>query len=112
MNILSFIDVEQYLQFKQVYVVKDITNTDFQPIIRAGNVIDFKAVEAERINDNTISLIFNYNDTGTVSIYSYENDLSFFAFIKTHFIPVHLLVEKWYEQKLNRHSTPELNKIL
>ena len=97
MNILKFTDVEQCLQFRQVYIGKDISNVDLKPIVPVG-VIDMKAVEAQRINGNTIALRFNYNnEKEAVTIYSYETDLGFFAFVKTHFIPVHLLIEKWYD---------------
>lgn len=96
MNILSYVDVEDYLSCKQVYFRKQITNSDFETIVESGRVYYVGKVELKRLNENTISfsLIVEGNE---VNIYEYKSDLEMFSFVKINFIPVQELVCKWFD---------------
>jgi len=94
MNILSFQDVTSYLQNKQVYFKKEIVNRDFKTIVEAGKVYYVGKVELKRLNENTLSFLLMIEGK-EVNIYEYKSDLEIFAFVKTNFIPVQELVNKW-----------------
>jgi hypothetical protein len=94
MNILSYRDVEDYLSCKQVYFRKQISNVDLKTIVEAGKVHYVGKVELKRLNENTLSFILMIEGKEVI-IYEYKSDLEMFAFVKTNFIPVQELVNKW-----------------
>lgn len=94
MNILSFTDAEKYLINKQVYFMKEIANSDLKTIAKADKVHNVGKVEITRLNDNTISIYIGINNE-MANIYEYKTDLELFAWIRTNFIPVNELVNKW-----------------
>jgi hypothetical protein len=94
MNILSYRDVEDYLSCKQVYFRKQISNVDLKTIVEAGKVYYVGKVELKRLNENTLSFLLMIEGK-EVNIYEYKSDLEMFAFVKTNFIPVQELVNKW-----------------
>jgi hypothetical protein len=82
------------LKNKQVYFKKDIVNRDFKTIVEAGKVYYVGKVELKRLNENTLSFLLMIEGK-EVNIYEYKSDLEIFAFVKTNFIPVQELVNKW-----------------
>lgn len=87
-------DAEIYLQNKQVYFKKEIVNSDFKTLAESGKVHNVGNVELKRLNENTIAVYMQINDIET-TMYEYKTDLELFAFIKTNFIPVCELVERY-----------------
>jgi hypothetical protein len=97
MNINSYLDVEQFLQFKQVYCRKQILDQNFKTKLDAGIVYDFGKVQVDCINTGTIAIEFYFNGKKEpITIYEYSTDQEFFAFIKRLFVPVHLMVQKYF----------------
>ena len=94
MNLLSYQDVENYLQNKQVYFKKEIANSDFKTIAKSGKVHSIGKVNLTRLNENQIAFTLNVNGTET-TMYEYKSDLELFAWVKTNFIPVCELIERW-----------------
>jgi hypothetical protein len=94
MNILSYRDVEDYLSCKQVYFRKQISNVDLKTIVESGRVYYVGKVELKRLNENTLSFLLIIEGK-EVNIFEYKSDLEMFAFVKTNFIPVQELVNKW-----------------
>ncbi len=94
MNLLSYQDVENYLQNKQVYFKKEIANGDFKTIAESGKVHNIGKVDLTRLNKQQIAFTLNVNGTDT-TMYEYKSDLELFAWVKTNFIPVCELVECW-----------------
>lgn len=99
-------DVENYLQNKQVYFKKEICCSDFKTIAESGKVHNIGKVELTLLNENTIAFHLNINGID-VTIYEYKSDVEFFAWVRTNFIPVLVLVEQW--NGFNR--TQATNKI-
>lgn len=94
MNILSYKDVENYLQNRQVYFKKEIADSDFRTIAQSGTVHNIGRVELTRISDERVAFTLVINDIET-TMYEYKTDLELFAWVKTNFIPVCELVECW-----------------
>jgi hypothetical protein len=94
MNILSYQDVESYLQNKQVYFKKEIANSDFKTIAESGKVHYVERVNLIRINKEQVAFSINVNGRET-TMYEYKSDLEFFSWVKNNFIPVSELVERW-----------------
>ncbi len=94
MNILSYQDVEIYLQNKQVYFKKQIANSDFNTIAESGKVHNIGKVDVTRISDERVAFTIIVNGVET-TMYEYKSDLELFAWVKTNFIPVSELVERW-----------------
>lgn len=94
MNLLSYQDVENYLQNKQVYFKKEIANSDLQTIAESGKVHNVGKVELKRLNATVVALCIQINDI-EANLYEYKTDLELFAWVKTNFIPVCELVECW-----------------
>ena len=94
MNLLSYQDVENYLQNKQVYFRKEIANSDFKTISESGKVYNVGKVDLNRLNEQQIAFTININGVET-TMYEYKSDLELFAWVKTNFIPVCELVERW-----------------
>ena len=94
MNLFSYKDVENYLQNKQVYFKKEIANSDFKTIAESGKVHDIGKVDLSRLNEQQIAFTLNINGTDT-TMYEYKSDLELFAWVRTNFIPVCELVERW-----------------
>jgi len=94
MNILSYQDVESYLQNKQVYFKKEIANSDFKTIAESGKVHNIGKVELTRINNERVAFNLVVNGVET-TMYEYKSDLELFAWVKTNFIPVPELVNRW-----------------
>lgn len=94
MNILSYQDVVNYLQNKQVYFKKEIANNDFNTIAESGKVHNIGKVDVTRISDDRIAFTIIANGAET-TMYEYKSDLELFAWVKTNFIPVSELVERW-----------------
>lgn len=94
MNILSYKDVENYLQNRQVYFKKEIANSDLQTIAESGKVHNVGKVQLTRLNDQQIAFDLNVNGI-TTTMYEYKTDLELFAWVKTNFIPVCELVKCW-----------------
>lgn len=94
MNILSFTDAEKYLKNRQVYFRKEIVNSDFKPIAESGKVYNIGKVEITRVSDEIVAFTAIINGVET-TMYEYKSDLEMFAFVKTNFIPVSELVNKW-----------------
>lgn len=94
MNILSFTDAETHLQNKQIYFRKEIASSGFKTIAKADRVHDVGKVEITRLNERTIAFFIIINDVET-TMYEYKTDLELFAWIKTNFIPVNELVNKY-----------------
>lgn len=94
MNLLSYQDVEKYLQNKQVYFKKEIANSDLQTIAESGKVHSVGKVQLTRLNEQQIAFTLNVNGAET-TMYEYKSDLELFAWVKTNFIPVCELVERW-----------------
>lgn len=90
MNILSYSDVEKYLQNKQVYFRKNIENSNFKNLAQENKVYNVSKVIVERISDERIAFTISINGAET-TMYEYKSDLSFFAWIKNNFIPVNEL---------------------
>ena len=93
MNILSYQDVESYLQNKQVYFKKEIANSDFKTIAESGKVHNIGKVELTRINNERVAFNLVVNGVET-TMYEYRSDLELFAWVKTNFIPVPELVNR------------------
>ena len=55
MNIVSFNDVEKFLQNKQVYFKMGIVDVNLRTIVSAKRVHDIGDVSSERISDQTIA---------------------------------------------------------
>jgi hypothetical protein len=94
MNILSYQDVETYLQNKQVYFKKEITNSDFNTIAESGKVHNIGKVDVTRISDERVAFTIIVNGAET-TMYECKSDSELFAWVKTSFIPVSELVERW-----------------
>lgn len=94
MNILSYKDVENYLQNKQVYFKKEIVDIDFKTIAESGKVHNIGEVELTRIRDDTVAFTIVVNGL-QVTMYEYMSDLELFDWVKTDFIPVNKMVERW-----------------
>ena len=94
MNILSFNDVEKYLQHKQVYFKMGIVDVNLRTIVSAERVHDIGDVSAERISDQTIAFCITA-DGKEQCIYKECSDYEFFAWIKQNYIPVQDLVAWW-----------------
>ena len=94
MNILNYLDAEIYLQNKQVYFKKEIANSDFKTLAESGKVHNVGKVQLTRLNDQQIAFDLNVNGV-TTTMYEYKTDLELFAWVRTNFIPVCELVERW-----------------
>ena len=94
MNILSYQNIENYLQDKQVYFKTEIVNSDFKTIAESGKVHNIDKVDVTRISDERVAFTIVINGAET-TMYEYKSDLELFAWIKTNFIPVSELVERW-----------------
>lgn len=94
MNLLSYKDVENYLQNKQVYFKKEIANRNFKTIAESGKVHNIGKVDLIRLNEQQIAFTLNVNGTET-TIYEYKSDLELFAWVRNNFIPVCELIERW-----------------
>lgn len=94
MNILSYQDVESYLQNKQVYFRKEIANSNFNTIVESGKVYNIGKVDVTRISDERVAFTIIVNGAET-TMYQYKSDLELFAWVKTNFIPVPELIERW-----------------
>ena len=94
MNILSYSDVEKYLQNKQVYFRKSIETADFKTFAKENKVYTISKVEIQRINEERIAFTIIINGKET-TLYEYKTDLEFFDFVKTNFIPVYVLLDAY-----------------
>lgn len=94
MNILTYQDVESYLQNKQVYFKKEIVNSDFKTIAESDKVHNVGKVDVTRISDERVAFTIVVNGVET-TMYEYKSDLELFAWVKTNFIPVSELVDQW-----------------
>ncbi len=94
MNLLSYQDVENYLQNKQVYFKKEIANSDLQTIAESGKVHNVGKVQLTRLNEHQIAFDLNVNGID-ITMYEYKTNLELFAWVKTNFIPVCELIECW-----------------
>lgn len=94
MNLLSYQDVENYLQNKQVYFKMEIVNADFKTIAKCSMVHNVGMVELTRLNQEQIAFAININGTDT-TMYQHMSDKELFKWIQTNFIPVYKLVERW-----------------
>ena len=94
MNIVSFNDVEKFLQNKQVYFKMGIVDVNLRTIVSAERVHDVGDVSAERISNQTIAFYITV-DGKENAIYKECTDFEFFAWIKQNFIPVQDLVAWW-----------------
>ena len=94
MNIFNYKDAEKYLQNRQVYFRKEVSNRDLKTIAESDKVHNIGSVDIERLNDTTIALRIQINGIET-PIYQYKTDLELFAWIKVNFIPVNELVDNW-----------------
>ena len=94
MNLLSYTDAEKYLMNKQVYFRKEVSNSELITIAEAYKVHNVGKVEIEKLNDRTIVMRMRINNE-RVNIYEYKTDLELFAWIRTNFIPVKELVQKY-----------------
>lgn len=94
MNLFNYKDVENYLKNKQVYFRKEIINTNLKTIAKSERVHDIGEVNLSRLNEDRIVFSLYINGIET-TMYEYKSDLELFAWIKTNFIPVSKLVEKY-----------------
>lgn len=94
MNIVSFNDVEKFLQNKQVYFKMGIVDVNLRTIVSAKRVHDIGDVSSERISDQTIAFYITI-DGKESAIYKECTDFEFFAWVKQNFIPVQDLVACW-----------------
>ncbi len=94
MNILSYRDIENYLQNKQVYFKKEIANSDFKTIVEGGKVHNVEKVDVTRISDERVAFTLVVNGIET-TMYEYKSDLELFSWVKTNFIPVAEMVDRW-----------------
>lgn len=94
MKIYSYQDVISYLQNKQVYFKNEIADSDFNTIAKSGKVHNIGKVDVTRISDERIAFTIVINGVET-TMYEYKSDLELFAWVKTNFIPVTELVERW-----------------
>lgn len=94
MNLLSYQDVENYLQNKQVYFKKEIANSDLKTLVEKDRVHNVGKVELKRLNATVVALSIQINDIET-TLYEYKTDLELFAWVKQNFIPVCELVKCW-----------------
>jgi hypothetical protein len=94
MNILSYQDVEKYLQNKQVYFKKEIVNSDFKTIAESGIVHNIGKVELNRISPEIVAFTICINSI-EVTMHEYKTDSEFFSWIRSNFIPVSELVNHW-----------------
>jgi hypothetical protein len=92
---ISYQDVEIYLQNKQVYFKKEIANSDFKTIAESGKVHYIERVNLIRLNKEQIAFSINVNGRET-TMYEYKSDLEFFDWVKTNFIPVHIMAKKFH----------------
>ena len=97
MNILSFEDVEKYIRNKQVYFRKEICDIDFKTIAESQKVHEVGNVEVKRISKSTIMIEIKINKKTSLLTLE-KTDLEFFAWIKTNFIPIKLLIENYLKQ--------------
>lgn len=91
MEIISYVDVETYLQNQQVYIRKEIANSDFKTIAKCSKVHNIGMVEVKRISENTIAFTIVIDGVET-TMYEYKTDDEFFKWIKEVFIPVSQLI--------------------
>lgn len=96
MNIFSFSDVQKYLENKQVYFRMELVDSDFKTIAPAQFVSSIGSVSVEEVREDTIGLTLQIGDTET-TYYHHGDELSFFAFVRSQFIPVGLLVDHYYQ---------------
>ena len=95
MNLLSYEDVENYLSNKQVFFVKQIESSDFKTFAEEKKVHYLKKVIVSRINDEIIAFCILNSLEKQTTIYQYQTDLEFFAWIKQNFIPIGIMYEKY-----------------
>jgi hypothetical protein len=77
-----------------VYFKKEIANSDFKTIAESGKVHNIGKVELTRISNEIIAFTVVVNGV-EATMYEYKSDLELFAWVKTNFIPVSELVERW-----------------
>ena len=83
----NYKDVEEYLQYKQVFFKKSIANADLQEILKGGEVHNVGKVSIERIRTDAIA--FSLEVCGKeITIYEFKEQQEFFKDIKKQFIPI------------------------
>lgn len=92
---VSYQEVEFYLQNKQVYFKKEIVNSDFKIIAESGKVYYIERVNLIRLNKEQIAFSINVNGRET-TMYEHKSDLELFGWVKTNFIPVHIMAKKFH----------------
>lgn len=91
----SFKDVELYLSNKQVYFKKEITDSDFKTIAKAGLVHNIGDVELHEINKGQIQFTL-FIDNNEVILYEYKLENEFLDWIEVNFIPIQEMLNRWY----------------
>lgn len=83
----NYKEVEEYLQYKQVFFKKGIVNSDLQEILKGGEVHNIGKVSIERIRTDAIA--FSMEVCGKeITIYEFKDQLEFFKDVKNQFIPI------------------------
>lgn len=83
----NYKEVEEYLQYKQVFFKKSIANSDLQEILKGGEVHNIGKVSIKRIRTDAIA--FSMEVCGKeITIYEFKDQLEFFKDVKNQFIPI------------------------
>jgi hypothetical protein len=89
------VSVEEYLQNKEVYVVKEIVNDSLSTILKQKTVINITKIEVEEIRENCHCLELYYQSINNlhsyIRIYINGGDYALQSFVKQNLIPVSIL---------------------
>jgi hypothetical protein len=90
----NYNEVEKYLQNKQVYLRKDIVNSDFKRMLKGRMVYNIEYVEIKSLNKRPIeTFAFTLIIEGLeFTIYEYKTQQELFKWIKQNFIPISELI--------------------
>jgi len=109
----NYKEVEKYLQNKQVYVRKDIVNSDFKRILKGRMVYNIEYVEIKSLNKRPIqTFAFTLIIEGLeFTLYEYKTQQELFKWIKQNFIPIRELIDNRQNYKELQEETEEVKKL-
>jgi len=105
--------LKKYLEQKEVFVKKEISNVDLKTIIKSHSTIFIKSVECDEIRGGCFSLDVNFIDFSgenkNIIIYQYLSKNEFLSFVKENFIPIKQFIES--VEDAVKYSREELERL-
>lgn len=116
MNSNLLAQIEIYLQNKQLYFRKEITDVNLKTIMQGDRVHDVSTVKVERLNEDCIAFTLHSGDK-QFTLYEHKSDVELFEWVKWNFIPVFELINTYLTAKNIKknvqarvlHSTKEIS---